>query len=66
MNDKMTKLTHDDFQQKLAEKLKYGELPYQNASIFTVILDLVQGNGPEEVFRVFYEVIKWQEQFKNK
>jgi len=57
----MSKLTHDDFQQKLVDKLKCGELPYGNASIFTVILELLQGNGIDEVSRVFYEAIKWQQ-----
>lgn len=44
------------FQQKLVDKLKNGKLLYQDASIYTIILDLVQGNGKEEVFRVFNEV----------
>lgn len=45
------------FQQNLVNKLRSGELTYENTSIYTVILDLVQGNGKEEVLRVFNEVI---------
>ena len=46
-----------EFQQKLVDKLKNGELSYEDATIYTIILDLVQGNGKEEVLRVFNEVI---------
>ena len=46
-----------EFQQKLVDKLKNGELSYGDAPIYTIILDLVQGNGKEEVLRVFNEVV---------
>ena len=45
------------FQQKLVDKLRSGKLSYGDAPIYTIILDLVQGNGKEEVLRVFNEVI---------
>jgi hypothetical protein len=46
-----------EFQQKLVDKLRSGKLSYGDAPIYTIILELVQGNGEEEVFRVFNEVI---------
>ena len=48
------------FQQKLVDKLNNGELSYQYAPIYTILLDLVQGNSVDEVYRVFCEVIKEQ------
>ncbi len=38
------------FQKKLVEKLKSNEkFAYQKASIYTILLDLVDENGVEEV-----------------
>lgn len=47
-----------EFQQKLVDKLKNGELSYEDTPIYTIILDLVQGNGKEEILRVFNEVVR--------
>jgi hypothetical protein len=62
--NKQETLEDKKFQQKLVDKLNNGELSYQNAPIYTILLDLVQGNSVDEVYRVFCEVIK--EQDKNK
>jgi hypothetical protein len=61
---KQKTLEDKKFQQKLVDKLNNGELSYQNAPIYTILLDLVQGNSVDEVYKVFCEVIK--EQDKNK
>jgi hypothetical protein len=51
--------TDKEFQQKLVEKLRSNkDSTYENASIYTVLLDLVQGNGVDEVKRLLDEVIK--------
>lgn len=43
-----------EFQQKLLKKLRSGEPgAYEDASIYTVLLDLVEGNGAEDVANVF-------------
>jgi hypothetical protein len=57
---KQKTLEDKKFQQKLVDKLNNGELSYQNAPIYTILLDLVQGNSVDEVYRVFCEVIKEQ------
>jgi hypothetical protein len=57
---KQETLEDKKFQQKLVDKLNNGELSYQNAPIYTILLDLVQGNSVDEVYRVFCEVIKEQ------
>ena len=57
---KQETLKDKKFQQKLVDKLNNGELSYQNAPIYTILLDLVQGNSVDEVYRVFCEVIKEQ------
>lgn len=46
------------FQRKLVEKLKSNEeFAYQNASIYTILLDLVDKNGVEEVFMILHNVV---------
>lgn len=57
---KQKTLKDKKFQQKLVDKLNNGELSYQHAPIYTILLDLVQGNSADEVYRVFCEVIKEQ------
>ena len=57
---KQETLEDKKFQQKLVDKLNNGELSYQHAPIYTILLDLVQGNSADEVYRVFCEVIKEQ------
>lgn len=45
------------FQRKLVEELKSNrEFAYQDASIYTVLLDLVEENGIEEVFMMLHNV----------
>ena len=45
------------FQKKLVKELNSNkELAYQDASIYTVLLDLVQGNSIEEVFMMLHNV----------
>jgi hypothetical protein len=45
------------FQRKLVEELKSNrEFAYQDASIYTVLLDLVEDNGIEEVFMMLHNV----------
>lgn len=47
------------FQQLQLEKLRSGEEgSYEDASIYTVLLDLVQGNGVDSVFGMLVEVSK--------
>ena len=47
------------FQLKLLKKLRSGkEHVYEDASIYTVLLDLVEGNGADEVRDVLDLVIK--------
>jgi hypothetical protein len=57
---KQETLKDKKFQQKLVDKLNNGELSYQNAPIYTILLDLVQGNSVDEVYRVFCDIIKEQ------
>jgi len=47
-----------DFQNKMVEKLKSGEMDYGHASIYTILLELVKGNDPQHVFDVFESVCK--------
>lgn len=43
-----------EFQQNLLKKLRSGEPnAYEDASIYTILLDLVEGNGIKEVANVF-------------
>ena len=45
------------FQKKLVKELNSNkELAYQDTSIYTVLLDLVQGNSIEEVFMMLHNV----------
>jgi len=45
------------FQRKLVKELKSNkEFAYQDASIYTVLLDLVEGNGVDEVFMILHNV----------
>lgn len=45
------------FQRKLVKDLKSNkEFAYQDASIYTVLLDLVEGNGVDEVFMILHNV----------
>lgn len=45
------------FQRKLVEELKSNkEFAYHNASIYTILLELVEGNGINEVFKVLHNV----------
>ena len=49
----------DEFQKKQLAKLReYNESSYPEASIYTVLLDLVQGNSLAEVFLMLQEVAK--------
>ena len=45
-----------EFQKGLTEKLESGELPYAEASIYTVLLSLVQSSSLEEVFVMLHNV----------
>lgn len=48
-----------EFQQKLLKDLRSGKkYAYENASIYTILLDLVEGNGVEEVANVFNLLVK--------
>lgn len=55
------KETESKFQQEQVHKLhtcKSGSnCPYEQAAIYTILLDLVQGNGKEEVSTVLQDVI---------
>lgn len=46
------------FQRKLVKELrnKDKDFVYQNAAIYTVLLDLVDGNGLDEVFMMLHNV----------
>lgn len=45
------------FQRKLVEQLhSKEEFAYQDAAIYTILLDLVEGNGVEEVFMMLHNV----------
>jgi len=47
----------DKFQLKqLKEFRKYEKKSYEEASIYTILLDLVDGNGIEEVFSVLHNL----------
>lgn len=53
----MSKKKDMEFQRKLVEELNSGkEFAYQEASIYTVLLDLVEGNGIDEVFTILHNV----------
>ena len=43
-----------EFQRELVRKLRSGETSYEQASIYTVLLDLLQGNDAGEVFMVLH------------
>lgn len=46
-----------NFENKLVEELKSNkEFAYHNASIYTILLDLVQGNGAEHVLMMLHNV----------
>jgi hypothetical protein len=38
-----------DFQQRMVDELRNGTLPYPETSIYTILLELVQGCGMDEV-----------------
>lgn len=44
------------FQRELVKKLRGNEVPYEEASVYTVLLDLVDGNGLIEVFTMLQNV----------
>jgi len=45
----------DEFQRKLLKQLRsYKEGAYEDASIYTVLLDLCEGNGIDNVFQVLH------------
>lgn len=46
------------FQKDLVKQLREGKLHYGDASIYTILLDLCQGNDPQEVFEVLKEVVQ--------
>ena len=47
------------FQQILVNKLRYGvDSEYANASIYTIQLDLIQGNGIPEVLLMLFDASK--------
>jgi hypothetical protein len=45
-----------NFQRALLEQLRNGELSYQDASIYTVLFDLVDNEGIEEIFSILHNV----------
>jgi len=46
-----------EYQRKLVEELNNNEeFAYQNASIYTVLIDLVENNGIHEVFIMLHNV----------
>lgn len=46
----------DKYQKKLVEYLKSGKLKYEDASIYTILAELVEGNGIEEVRNVLLSI----------
>jgi len=44
------------YQKKLAKQLHNNELPYDEASIYTILLDLVEGNGVTDIFMLLHNV----------
>ena len=71
LKDKLTKAGHTvltdaeevktdmKFQRKLLKKLRGQEkFAYEEASIYTVLLDLVEGNGADDVFQVLKDVTR--------
>lgn len=45
-----------NYQMVLVEKLRSGELSYEDAAIYTVLLDMVNANGIEEVFSTLHSL----------
>lgn len=45
-----------NYQMELVEKLRSGELSYEDAAIYTVLLDMVKANGIEEVFSTLHSL----------
>ena len=43
------------FQEKQLKKLRSSDV-YQGASIYTILYDLIEGNGVEEVFTMLHNV----------
>lgn len=58
------------FQRKLVKKLRSKkEFAYEDASIYTILLDLVEGNGIDEVFMMLHNVatdLKQRKELENK
>jgi len=44
----------DNFQQKLVNDLNNGITKYQDATIYTILLELCQNNDASEVFRMLH------------
>jgi len=45
------------YQKKLVKKLRSGDkFAYEEASIYTILLDLCEGNGLDEVFMMLHNV----------
>ena len=44
------------FQQKQVEKLRSGETGYSDAAVYTILLDLVQGNGMDDVVMTLHSL----------
>lgn len=54
-----------NFQRELVKKLKSGEKnSYEDASIYTILFDLLEGNGLDEVFMMLHNVATDLEQRK--
>jgi len=55
-NTNSSKNTLMEFQLNLLKKLKSGEMDYGDASVYTVLLDLISDNGVEDILVTMYEV----------
>lgn len=55
-NDNVLLNKDSDFQKRQAEKLRSGELKYEDAAIYTILLELLTGDAIGEVFSIFHNV----------
>lgn len=44
------------YQMELVEKLRAGVISYEDATIYTILLDMVSTNGIEEVFSTLHSL----------
>lgn len=55
-NDNIALNTDSDFQKRQVEKLRSGELKYEDAAIYTILLELLTSDSVSEVFSIFHNV----------